>query len=168
MNLRRLDYFLAVAEERHFRRAAERLNVAQPALSVQIAKLERELGTNVLVRSRRGVELTDAGRALQARACELVPSLRDAFAEAAAVGQGRAGRVTVGFVGSSAYELLPRVLRQAEHALPAVQIALRQMTSPEQFQALGAGRIHLGVARPPPPPPPPLSPPLPPPPLTPA
>ncbi len=147
MNLRRLDYFLAVAEERHFRRAAERLNVAQPALSVQIAKLERELGTALLARNRRGVELTDAGRALQARARELVPSLRDAFAEATAVGQGRAGRVTVGFVGSSAYELLPRVLRQAEHALPAVQIALRQMTSPEQFEALGAGRIDLGVAR---------------------
>jgi len=147
MNLRRLDYFLAVAEERHFRRAAERLNVAQPALSVQIAKLERELGTGLLARNRRGVELTDAGRALQARARELVPSLRDAFAEATAVGQGRAARVTVGFVGSSAYELLPRVLRQAEHALPAVQIALRQMTSPQQFEALGAGRIDLGVAR---------------------
>ena len=147
MNLRRLDYFLAVAEERHFRRAAERLNVAQPALSVQIAKLERELGTALLARNRRGVELTDAGRALQARARELVPSLRDAFAEATAVGQGRAGQVTVGFVGSSAYELLPRVLRQAEQALPAVQIALRQMTSPEQFEALGAGRIDLGVAR---------------------
>jgi DNA-binding transcriptional LysR family regulator len=147
MNLRRLDYFLAVAEERHFRRAAERLNVAQPALSVQIAKLEREIGTPLLARNRRGVELTDAGRALQARARELVPSLHDAFAEARAVGQGRAGLLTVGFVGSSAYELLPRVLRQAERALPAVQIALRQMTSPQQFEALGAGRIDLGVAR---------------------
>src|SRR5229473_3345624 len=106
MNLRRLDYFLAVAEERHFRRAAERLNVAQPALSVQIAKLEHELGTALLARNRRGVDLTAAGRALQARARELVPSLRDAFAEASAVGQGRAGLLTVGFVGSSAYELL--------------------------------------------------------------
>lgn len=147
MNLRRLDYFLAVAEERHFRRAAERLRVAQPALSVQIAKLEREIGTPLLARNRRGVDLTPAGRTLQARARELLPSLYDAFAEAAAVGQGRAGRVTVGFVGSSAYELLPRVLRQAERALPAVQIALREMASPHQFEALGAGRIDLGVAR---------------------
>src|SRR5262249_23167050 len=134
-------------EERHFRRAADRLRVAQPALSVQIAKLERELGTALLARNRRGVELTDAGRALQDRARALVPSLRDAFAEASAIGQGRAGLLTVGFVGSSAYELLPRVLRHAERALPAVQIALRQMTSPQQFEALGAGRIDLGVAR---------------------
>jgi len=147
MNLRRLDYFLAVADERHFRRAAERLNVAQPALSVQIAKLERELGTALLARNRRGVELTDAGRALQARARALVPSLHDAFAETTAIGQGRASHVTVGFVGSSAYELLPSVLRQAERALPAVQISLREMISPQQFEALGAGRIDLGVAR---------------------
>jgi DNA-binding transcriptional LysR family regulator len=147
MNLRRLDYFLAVAEERHFRRAAERLRVAQPALSVQIAKLERELGTALLARNRRGVELTDAGRALQARARELVPSLHDAFAEASAIGQGRAGRVTVGFVGSSAYELLPRVLRQAERVLPTVQIALREMASAQQFEGLAAGRLDLGVAR---------------------
>ncbi len=147
MNLRRLDYFLAVAEERHFRRAAERLRVAQPALSVQIAKLEREVGTPLLARNRRGVELTPAGRTLQARTRELVPSLHDAFAEAAAVGLGRAGRVTIGFVGSSAYELLPRVLRQAERALPEVQIALREMASPQQFEALAAGRIDLGVAR---------------------
>src|SRR5947209_244195 len=97
MNLRRLDYFLAVAEELHFRRAAERLHVAQPALSVQIAKLEDELGVVLLDRNRRGVELTPAGRALLSRARLLVPTLRDAFAETTAVGQGRAGRVLVGF-----------------------------------------------------------------------
>jgi DNA-binding transcriptional LysR family regulator len=147
VNLRRLDYFLVVAEERHFRRAAERLAVAQPALSVQIARLEREIGARLFERNRRGVELTAAGQALAARARRLVPSLRDALAEAAAVGQGRAGRVVVGFVGSVAYELLPRVLRSAERTLPQVQIVLRQMTSSQQVEALASGRIDLGVAR---------------------
>ena len=147
MNLRRLDYFVAVAEERHFRRAAERLHVAQPALSVQIAKLEQELGVALLERNRRGVELSAAGTVLLRRARTLLPNLRDAFAEALAVGQGRAGRLVVGFVGSTAYELLPRVLRLAERALPEVQIALRQMISPLQVEALEAGRIDLGVAR---------------------
>jgi DNA-binding transcriptional LysR family regulator len=147
MNLRRLDYFVAVAEERHFRRAAERLHVAQPALSVQIARLEQELGVVLLERNRRGVELSAAGSVLLKRARTMLPSLRDAFAEARAVGQGRAGRLTVGFVGSTAYELLPRVLRLAERALPEVQIALRQMTSPLQVEALEAGRVDLGVAR---------------------
>jgi DNA-binding transcriptional LysR family regulator len=147
MNLRRLDYFLAVAEERHFRRAAERLHVAQPALSVQIAKLERELGVSLLDRNRRGVALTPAGSALLARARRLVPSLRDAFAEAAAVGQGRAGRVVVGFVGSTAYRLLPRVLRQAERVLPTVQIVLRQAASGPQAVALAGGEIDLAVTR---------------------
>ena len=147
MNLRRLDYFLAVAEERHFRRAAERLHVAQPALSVQVARLERELGVTLLDRNRRGVELTAAGAALLARTRTLLPGLRDALAEVTAVGEGRAGRLLVGFVGSTAYELLPRVLRAAERALPAAQIALRQMTSPRQIEALEAGRLDLGVAR---------------------
>src|SRR5262245_5251144 len=147
MNLRRLDYFLAVAEERHFRRAAERLHVAQPALSVQIAKLEQELGVGLLERNRRGVALTPAGATLLARARQLVPSLRDAFAEATAVGQGRAGRVVVGFVGSAAYRLLPRVLRQAEKVLPAVQIVLRQATSGPQAEALASGEIDLAVTR---------------------
>ena len=147
MNLRRLDYFLAVAEERHFRRAAERLHVAQPALSVQVARLERELGVTLLDRNRRGVELTPAGTALLARTRTLLPSLRDALAEVTAVGAGRAGRLLVGFVGSTAYELLPRVLRTAERAMPTVQIALRQMTSPRQIEALEAGRLDLGVAR---------------------
>jgi len=147
MNLRRLDYFLVVAQERHFRRAAERLHVAQPALSVQIAKLEHELGVALLDRNRRGVELTPAGTALLARTRLLLPSLRDAFAEATAVGRGRAGRVVIGFVGSAAYRLLPRVLRAAERALPAAQIVLRQMTSGLQADALASGELDLAVAR---------------------
>jgi DNA-binding transcriptional LysR family regulator len=147
MNLRRLDCFLAVARELHFRHAAERLHMAQPALSAQIAKLEHELGVALFERSRRKVTLTPAGAALLARARLLVPTLRDALAEATSIGEGRAGRLTVGFVGSAAYQLLPRVLRVAEKELPTVQIVLREATSPVQAEALAVGELDLAVTR---------------------
>ena len=147
MNLRRLEYFTAVAEERHFHRAASRLHIAQPALSVQVAKLEAELGVPLLDRNRRGVELTAAGAALLARLRLLLPSLRGALAEAADIGHGRGGRVVVGFVGSAAYQLLPAALRAAESEMPGAQIVLRQMTSPRQVEALAIGELDLAVTR---------------------
>lgn len=147
MNLRRLEYFVAVAELRHFRRAAERLHVAQPALSVQVAKLEQELGVPLLDRNRRGVELTEAGAALFERARLLLPGLRDAFHETTSVGQGRSGRLVVGFVGSVAYHLLPMALRAAERELPRTRIALREMRSVPQIDALAAGELDLAMVR---------------------
>ena len=147
MNLRRLDCFLAVARELHFRRAAERLHMAQPALSAQIARLEQELGVALFERIRRKVTLTPAGDALVARARLLVPTFRDALAEATSIGQGRAGKLTVGFVGSAAYQLLPRVLRVAEKELPTIQIVLREARSDIQVEALAVGELDLAVTR---------------------
>lgn len=147
MNLRRLECFVAVAEAAHFRRAAEALHLAQPAVSVQVARLEAELGVMLLERNRRGVALTPAGTALLARARVLLPALRDALAEATAVGEGRAGIVRIGFVGSAAYQLLPRALRLAEREFPTAHIVLRQMTSEPQASALLAGELDLALVR---------------------
>jgi len=118
MNLRRLECFVAVAEAGHFRRAAEAMDLSQPAVSVQVARLEAELGVALLERNRRMVVLTAAGAALLRRARVLLPALREALAEAAAVGEGRVGTVRIGFWGSASYQFLPRALRLAEEVRP--------------------------------------------------
>ena len=97
MNLRRLECFVAVSEAGNFRRAAKALSLSQPGVSVHVAQLEAELGVTLLERNRRGLALTAAGTALLSRARVLLPALREALAEAAAVGEGRVGTVRIGF-----------------------------------------------------------------------
>lgn len=147
MNLRRLECFVAVAEAAHFRRAAEALNLSQPAVSAHVAQLEADLGVTLLERNRRGLALTAAGTALLRRARELLPALREALAEAAAVGQGRVGTVRIGFWGSASYQFLPRALRLAEQEFPDARILLRQMRSEPQAAALLAGELDLAIVR---------------------
>jgi DNA-binding transcriptional LysR family regulator len=147
MNLNRLRCFLAVAEELHFHRAAERLNIAQPALSNHVAQLEQELGARLLLRDRRNVEMTAAGAALRARLHDLLPALEDALDEAKAVSRGIRGQVRIGFVGSAAYDLLPRVLRAAEKTVPNARIALRQLTTAEQLDSISTSQLDLGLVR---------------------
>src|SRR5215467_2974853 len=126
IDLRRLTYFVAVAEELHFGRAAARLHIAQPPLSQAIRKLEGELGVELFRRNRRRVELTDAGRLLldQAR-----PLLRDADRIEATLrraGRGEVGRLRVGFVGSATYEVLPLILRAFRDRYPDVELTLHE------------------------------------------
>src|SRR5205085_7222744 len=102
-----LKYFVAVAEELNFRRAAEVVHVAQPALSQQIKQLEDELGVALFVRSRHKVELTAAGKTFYASAQIILKEARQAVADARAVEQGEAGRLTMGFVSSAAISVLP-------------------------------------------------------------
>src|SRR4051812_37654769 len=111
MELRHLRYFVAVAEELHFRRAAERLHISQPPLSQQIRQLEAELGVQLLERSRRRVELTAAGAAFHLRAREILDAVDDAARLARRVQRGEVGRLSIGFVGSAMYSVLPDVLR---------------------------------------------------------
>src|SRR3954465_9448691 len=110
MELRHLRYFVAVAEELHFRRAAERLHISQPPLSQQIRQLESELGVQLLERSRRRVELTAAGEAFHGRAREILDAVEDAAPRPRRVQRGEIGRLSVGFVGSAVYSVLPEVL----------------------------------------------------------
>jgi DNA-binding transcriptional LysR family regulator len=150
MELRHLRYFRAVAEERHFGRAAERLHMAQPPLSQQIRHLEAELGVTLLRRSTRRVELTDAGSAYLERVRAILSDVEDAGAEAQRVAAGLEGRLVIGCVGSATYSLLPTFARTLRDQLPGVDVAFRgEMLVPDQIEALLAGRIDLALLRPP-------------------
>lgn len=150
MELRHLRYFQAVAEERHFGRAAERLHMAQPPLSQQIRQLEAELGVTLLRRSTRRVELTAAGAAYLERVRAILAIVEDAGAEAQRVAAGLEGRLAIGCVGSATYSLLPAFARALREELPRVDFGFRgEMLVPDQVDALLAGRIDLALLRPP-------------------
>lgn len=150
MDLRRLRYFVAVAEERHFGRAAARLHMAQPPLSQQIRTLEDELGVRLLNRTTRRVELTGAGAAYLDRAREILTAVDDAAHEARRVAAGSVGRLAVGCVGSATYSLLPALARGLSTELPGVDFAFRgEMLVPDQVRALRSGDIDIALLRPP-------------------
>jgi DNA-binding transcriptional LysR family regulator len=148
VELRHLRYFVAVAEELHFRRAAERLHVSQPPLSQQIRALERELGVELFSRNRRRVELTAPGRALLGRAREILAAVDDAVETTRRVARGEAGELAVGFVGSAMYGALPDVLREFRAMRPGVGLRLRELPTGAALDALAEGRIDVGVVRP--------------------
>lgn len=150
MELRHLRYFQAVAEERHFGRAAERLHMAQPPLSQQIRQLEAELGVTLLDRNTRKVELTPAGAAYLERVRRILADVDDAAEQAGRVAAGIEGRLVVGCVGSATYSLLPAFARALRETLPGVDLVVRgEMLVPDQVAALVAGRIDLALLRPP-------------------
>ena len=150
MELRHLRYFVAVAEERHFGRAAERLHMAQPPLSQQIRQLEGELGVTLLRRTTRRVDLTDAGAAYLDQARRILAAVDDAGLEAQRVQAGLTGRLVIGCVGSATYSLLPMLARSLREELPGVDFSFRgEMLVPDQVDALLAGGIDLALLRPP-------------------
>jgi DNA-binding transcriptional LysR family regulator len=150
VELRHLRYFVAVAEERHFGRAAERLHMAQPPLSQQIRQLEDELGVRLLDRTTRRVELTAAGSAYLRRARALLAGVDDAGEEVRRVAAGLQGRLVVGCVGSATYSLLPALARRLHEELPDVDVSFRgEMLGPQQAAALLDREIDLALLRPP-------------------
>ena len=152
MELRHLRYFVAVAEELHFGRAAERLHIAQPPLSRQIRDLERELGTPLFARVPRGVELTPAGRAFLPEARLTLAQAERAQRTAQRAAQGEIGRLRVGFVEAATYSgVLPEVLGFFRTHLPNIGLSLFELTSPEQVEAFRDGRIDVGILHTPPP-----------------
>jgi DNA-binding transcriptional LysR family regulator len=150
VELRHLRYFVAVAEERHFGRAAERLHIAQPPLSQQIRKLEGELGVTLLHRTTRSVELAPAGEVLLVRAREMLAAADRAADDTRRAARGEFGRLAVGFTGSATYELLPRVAAAMRSALRGVVLELRgELLTPAQVASLLDGTLDLGFLRPP-------------------
>jgi DNA-binding transcriptional LysR family regulator len=150
MELRHLRYFIAVAEERNFTRAAERLVIAQSPLSQQIRKLEREIGTELFARTTRSVTLTYAGRVFYERAVKLLRDSDEAADEARKAARGEFGKLAVGFTGSTTYELLPVLMRAYADRHPDVTLDVKSdMDTPRQVEALLEGRLAVGVLRPP-------------------
>jgi len=150
VELRHLRYFVAVAEECHFGRAAERLHIAQPPLSQQIKQLEAGLGVRLLSRSTRKVELTPAGARYLERARAILASVDAAGAEAGRVAAGEIGQLAIGFAGSATYDLLPRLARVLREDFPAIALDLKgEMLTPNQVAALLDRRLDLGFLRPP-------------------
>lgn len=150
MDIRQLNYFIAVAEERHFGRAARRLHMAQPPLSQQIRQLEEQLGVQLLNRTTRRVDLTAAGQELLTRGRHIVNAMETLQADVYQVGQGAAGVLRVGFSGSSTYGVMPPIVRRVKQVLPGLTLALRgEMLTPAMEAGLRDGTLDAALLRPP-------------------
>jgi DNA-binding transcriptional LysR family regulator len=149
VELRQLRYFVAVAEELHFRRAAARLHISQPPLSQQIGQLEDELGCRLLNRTRRSVELTPAGETFLRDARAMLGELEAAVATARRVDAGQAGLLRVSFVGSALLSIVPGIIQRFRRGRPEVEIELRERSTLAQLRALSVGVVDVGLVRPP-------------------
>lgn len=147
MELRHLRYFIAVAEERHFGRAARRLHIAQPPLSRQIQALEAELGFTLFDRSHRRVVSTPAGDALLPHARRVFETLELGVHAARRAASGQTGRIAIGYPSSVAFSGLPELLRAFRLRSPGVELALRELPPQEQIEALKDGRLDVGFIR---------------------
>lgn len=150
MDIRQLNYFIAVAEERHFGRAANRLHMAQPPLSQQIRQLEEQLGVRLLNRTTRRVDLTAAGQLLLDRGRQIVNELATLEADVSQVGKGATGVLRVGFSGSATYGVMPQIARLAKQVLPGLSLALHgEMLTPSMEAGLREGTLDAALLRPP-------------------
>ncbi|GAC1361006.1 MAG: LysR substrate-binding domain-containing protein [Acidobacteriaceae bacterium] len=147
IELRHLRYFVAVAEELHFGRAALRLHLAQPPLSQQIRKLEGMLGHALFYRTSREVRLTSAGEVFLQRARRTLSTVAEDVEEVRSVGRGEQGVLRVGFVGSGMLTSLPNVFRQYRRAFPKVQLMLHESFTSQVVQGLETGTLDVGFLR---------------------
>lgn len=145
--LNQLRCFLAVAEELHFGRAAQRLSMSQPPLSRQIQLLEHELGVILLERTSRSVQLTRAGRSFLPEARQILRLSESAALSAKRIARGEAGLVTLGFTSGSSYTFLPKLVTLTMAEMPDVDLVLREMNTATQMDALAAGRLDAGLVR---------------------
>ncbi len=149
-DMRMLRYFVAVAEERHFGRAAERLHIAQPPLSQQIKRLENELGTVLLTRTTRRVELTAPGELLLARGKRLLSDAELLAQDVRKVGRGLESSVRLGLTGSATYGLMPKIVRATSAALPELDLHVSgENLTPVLERQLLSGHIDVALLRPP-------------------
>jgi DNA-binding transcriptional LysR family regulator len=147
VELRRLRYFLAVASERNFTRAAERLHIAQPALSRQVRMLEQELGVELVRRTTHTFELTEAGELLLDRGAELLDDADALWRTMRAFGTGERGHVIVAYGTSAGYETAPRLLRAVAERLPELELETRMGPVAEIVAGLGDGSVDVGIVR---------------------
>lgn len=145
MELRHLRYFLAVAEEKSFSRAAERLHVSQPPLSMHVKALEGELGVRLLDRTNRGVTLTPAGQVFLDEIRVVLRRIDQARIKAQNAGHGEVGTLSVGFVSTAGYGILPPALKRFRERFPGVDVQLHELTTDAQIREMRAGRLDLGI-----------------------
>ena len=149
MNLRQLRYFLAVAEELHFGRAAKRLNMAQPPLSMQIKQLESSLGVQLFERTKRQVNLTAAGVVLRTEAQQILAQVALAEQKTQRAGRGETGHLAIAFVSSAMYSVLPLWIKTFRQHYPQVNLTLQAATGPAQLEKLLSHQLDIGFVRPP-------------------
>lgn len=147
MQLRHLQYFVAVAQERSFTRAAAKLRVAQPPLSRQVQQLEQELGVTLIARGTRPALLTEEGRVLYEQAVQLLDRVEEMRATMRRMREARRDVFAIGFVGSTLYGRLPAIIRAYRAARPGVELMLLELTTMEQVAALKENRIDVGFGR---------------------
>ncbi|RXT29901.1 LysR family transcriptional regulator [Rhizobium leguminosarum] len=147
MDLRQLRYFVAVARERNFTRAAETLHIAQPPLSRQIQLLEDELGVPLIIRKTRPVRLTEAGRLFYEQSLQVLGRVEQMLAATRRVGLNQNSVLSIGFVASTLYGGLPSLVRKLRQHAPELDIQLLEMVSVQQIPALKEGRIDIGFGR---------------------
>lgn len=149
MELRHLRYFLAVAQDLNFTRAAARIGISQPPLSQQIKDLEQELGTLLFHRTPHGVELTEAGQAFQAEAQQILDRTEQARAVALRAARGEVGQLRVGFTGSAAFnQVVARLIRDFRRAYPQVQLTLEEVNTTRLLDGLDKGKLDTAFVRP--------------------
>ncbi len=149
MELRHLQYFIVVAEELHFGRATARLQMTQPPLSQQIQQLEQEMGVMLFERTKRKVELTEAGEMFLKEVKKAFDQIEKAVEVAQSAQRGEVGSLSIGFVGVAIYDILPSIVREYRKKFPRVSVALHELSTPEQVHALHENRIDVGFLRPP-------------------
>ena len=149
MELRHLKYFVAVAEELHFGRAAKRLRITQQPLSRQIKDLEEELGVELFYRTKRTVRLTEVGTIFLAETRKTLQQVEYAVHIVRQAQEGKIGTLTVGFTGSALNIVLPAAVRQFKQLFPQVELILKRMQTLEQVEALNSKQIDLGLLHPP-------------------
>jgi len=145
MDLRRLRYFVATSEELHFGRAAKRLGMSQPPLSMQIRALERELGVTLFDRDRRNVALTVAGEVLLCETRRILAALDHAKLVTQRAAQGLHGALSVGFITPAEYSFLPRLVRTFRQQYPGVTLQLREAMTDTQIEELKRGALDVGL-----------------------
>lgn len=147
MELRQIRYFKAVAEERSFTRGAQRVAVSQPPLSLQIKKLEEELGSELFVRGRTEVTLTTAGAALLPNANRILAAVADAVEAVQNAAKGVTGVLRIGFVASASFDLIPRFVRALQARHPRIEVRLVDGTTRKQIELIHSGELDFGLVR---------------------
>lgn len=147
LDVRRLQYFLAVAETLHFRKAAEQLNVAQPALSQQIRRLEADLGCQLLTRNRRGVALTPAGQALRESGHRVLVQLSHAEDAARRTAAQQVALLRIGFLNPAAFAVVPRLLQRLRDEHPDLFVVLREGASAQLLEEVRLGQLDVAFVR---------------------